>query len=275
MTAIHLLGIYSLLSSLVQCDDPSKKKAANSLVSTYLINLPRRIKRFIEPSQRSLALFMLNSVTEIRQAATVLLEGVINRLSENGKKALIESWSKDYMKDQKRRNDHVHAIITSGNAHHHNNATVHHHHHRTSTELMLKALMLCMIEGYDSSLIDKGTAANIMTTLQLTLEDKVHCMTDVIRISLSCNYLTKVVDHWYNHINQHSTLFKKLLEYSGSDWGFLTKAARASLLMCGRSTALKFVEVMGDEATNSARTNGPQQALVAIATLTKKYPQCL
>jgi len=135
--------------------------------------------------------------------------------------------------------------------------------------------MLCMLESYDGSMIDSPTATQVFTTLQGTLEDEVHSTVDLFKIALCCDYLSKVVDHWHNQATAPEILFQKLLEYSGSDWGFVTKAARTALLMCGRAMPERFVVTMGDEATNSVRPNGPQQALVAIATLTKKYPQSL
>jgi len=272
MTGVHLLGIYTILSWLVKSETAEKKAAANKLVATYLIHLPKLVDNFCEPARESLSLFMLNSVMEIRLAASVLLEGVIDRMSENEKMQMLKKWKKQFLNEDNQRKQKIRNIIQEGKSHLTPDMSKI---KRTSGDLMLGAIMLCMLQGYDASLIDSQTATDVFTTLQSTLEDEVHSTVDLFKISLCCDYLSKVVDHWHNQAKAPSILFKKLLEYSGSDWGFVTKAARTALLMCGRAMPLQFVETMGDEATNSVRPNGPQQALVAIATLTKKYPQSL
>ena len=92
-TAAYALSINTVCFGLLQCTPMELPVALQlQLVTFYHASLPESFDGFVEPSRNSMARYCLNSVSEIRKAARMLLTSIIQRMSQDMKIQLIKKW---------------------------------------------------------------------------------------------------------------------------------------------------------------------------------------
>jgi len=133
--------------------------------------------------------------------------------------------------------------------------------------------------------------------------EKVHTNSDMIKISLSCDYLGKVIISSFKYVDDVEYLLKTLLDLRNCDHFLLKKSASSALLQCGVAVPQSFIKTMGNEALmitmrgfheseqhhqqqlqmqkksekpqSKKRVRRHEQALMCIINLVQKYPQVL
>merc|ERR1712048_711381 len=91
-------------------------------------------------------------------------------------------------------------------------------------------------------------AISVINTLISVLMEKVHTNSDMIKISLSCDYLGKVIISWFKYVDDVEYLLKTLLDLRNCDHFLLKKSASSALLQCGVAVPQSFIKTMGNEA---------------------------
>ena len=70
----------------------------------------------------------------------------------------------------------------------------------------------------------------------------------MIKISVSCDYLGKVIVSWFRFVDDVEFLLKTLLDLRTCDLVILNKSASSALLQCGIAVPQSFIKTMGSEA---------------------------
>ncbi|GAB5355853.1 hypothetical protein AAMO2058_000240700 [Amorphochlora amoebiformis] len=97
LTAIHSLSLSALCMTMLSASHPSKQVYYTQVVSHYGVHLPDHLKTYVEPSVEVLVIYSYNQTEEVHMASRLLLQGVIERSSQQTLKKIVERWtSPDY-----------------------------------------------------------------------------------------------------------------------------------------------------------------------------------
>ncbi|ETO25412.1 nucleolin [Reticulomyxa filosa] len=96
VTAIYMLAINTICMWLMQCVPQDKLAVCSSLISYYHLELPDQLHGFVEPSRNTMARYCLNSITEVRSAGRMLLQGIVARMTDDMRDMLIRKWKKRF-----------------------------------------------------------------------------------------------------------------------------------------------------------------------------------
>ena len=82
----------------------------------------------------------------------------------------------------------------------------------------------------------------------------------MIKISVACDYLGKVIVSWFRFVDDVEFLLKTLLDLRTCDLLILNKSASSALLQCGIAVPQSFIKTMGSEALriSSSSSSAPQ-----------------
>merc|ERR1712228_411788 len=295
VTAIYMLAINTICMWLLQCAPTNKLPVCSRLATFYHVMLPESINGFVAPSRNSMARYCLNSVSEIRSASRMLLHGIVQRMTDNMRSSLISKWKKRFCSNNKSNIANMSKI---------------------PLDLLLGAIVICIIHSLPKQkqkqkqqqcIVSDIVAISVINTLISVLMEKVHTNSDMIKISLSCDYLGKVIIAWFKYVDDVEYLLKTLLDLRNCDHFLLKQSTSSALLQCGVAVPQSFIKTMGSEAlmismrgfneseheqkkkndkvttiySNHQKQNKHkkvrrhEQALMCIINLVQKYPQVL
>ncbi|ETO25413.1 hypothetical protein RFI_11724 [Reticulomyxa filosa] len=94
----------------------------------------------------------------------------------------------------------------------------------------------------------------------------------MVKQSLACDYLGKVISSWYAFIPDIDEVLGLLLDLKVSEFQLLSKSATKALFQAGSAIPQSFVKCMGKQALMISKRNRHGQALASIVYLVEKNP---
>lgn len=291
--------------------------------------LPETFPGFVEPSRNSMARYCLNSVKEIRQASRMLLQGIVERMTNDMRQCLLNKWKERFCINtniQLFTNTNISAIssihpsavhtlhslqktqslnlrknhnssmqqrqmtptVMSSNVNNSLTLSSYTSGHsppppslilsrngRVPLSVLLGAIVICIIHSLKHNIVEDVVASSVMNTLIQVLMETVHHNSDMVKMSLACDYLAKVIVSWFSYVYDVTHLLKILLDLRNCDYPLLKSSASKALLQSGVAIPQSFVKTMGNEALLISKRKRHEQALMCIVNLVQKYPQVL
>ena len=87
---------------------------------------------------------------------------------------------------------------------------------------------------------------------------------DIIKMSLACDYLAEIIQAWFVFVNDIESLLKTLLDLKNFDYPLLSLSASNTLLRAGCAMPKSFLKIMGNEALLIIYHSTPQQTSITI-----------
>ena len=263
VTAVYMLAINTICTWLLQCAPNHKLPACSQLVTYYHVQLPLSFRGFVEPSRNSMARYCLNSVSEIRQSSRMLLHGIVQRMTDPMRLSLIKKWKKRFCvgsqsvsaeepkqppqategDDEQQQQQQQQTMSMSSQQ-----SSMKGRNGRIPLSVLLGGIVICIIHSLLKNVVDDVVAESVINTLIAVLMERVNNNSDMIKISLSCDYLGKVIISWFRFVDDVEYLLKTLLDLRTCDHLILKKSASTALLQCGIAVPQSFIKTMGNEA---------------------------
>lgn len=99
--------------------------------------------------------------------------------------------------------------------------------------VLLGAIVICIIYNLKRNNIDDIVANSVINTSVNVLMEQVHHNSDMVKMSLACDYLGKVIIAWVSYVSDVELLLRTLLDLRTSDYPLLSTSAAKTLLQTG------------------------------------------
>ena len=94
LTALHSIAAVSLSNTLMMCPGHDEvRNVCSSLVTHFSVVLPEKLPLFCAPSLSLLARHYVDAVEEVQQAARALMEGTLQRMSNEVRQQIVNAWA--------------------------------------------------------------------------------------------------------------------------------------------------------------------------------------
>lgn len=193
VTAVYMLAINTICTWLLQCAPNHKLPVCSQLVTYHHVQLPEHLDGFVEPSRNSMARYCLNSVSEIRSSARMLLHGIVQRMTDPMRLSLISKWKKRFCRNGGTASNSMGSGRTADDGTTGGNdgdgdrsglgsqnplgaaaMSITGRRGRVPLSVLLGGIVLCIIHSLRRSMIDDAVAESVVNTLIAVLIERVN-----------------------------------------------------------------------------------------------------